>query len=1053
MFLSDASVKRPVFATVINVLLIIFGVVAFTSLPLREYPNIEPPVVSVNTNYPGANAEIIESQITQVIEERISGIDGIKTITSRSREGSSRITIEFEGNRDIDSAANDVRERVQRVIRSLPEQVLPPEVTKANADEDTVVWYNLRSENMTTLELTDFANRYLVDRLSVVDGVARVNIGGERRYAMKLWLDRNAMAARGITVTDIENRLRAENVELPAGNIESRDREFSVRVSRSYLSPADFANLSIVSGSDGYLVRLGEVARVSLEAEDDRSEFRGNGINMIGLGIIRQSDANTLDVVDNVNREVERMRATLPASMILVPSYDSSIFIRDSVKEVYNTLFIAMAMVVIVIYLFLGNLRVTLIPAITVPVALLASYIVLYAMGFSINLLTLLALVLAIGLVVDDSIVVLENIYRRVEAGDPPLLAAYRGAREVGFAVVATTLVLISVFVPLVFLEGNIGQLFTEFAIALAAAVAFSSITALTLSPMLCSKILKKKEKSTGFSTFVDRNFKKLEVRYENVVKKTITMPSMAFALVILSAAAAYLLMDRIGQEFVPPEDRGNFFVSVRAAEGASIESNLRNMDKVEQVLLPYLDEGKIDRLIVRTPGWGTSAGIAIVGTIPFSERDWSSFELMAEVREKLAEIPDVVAFANMRSGIRGGGGSRPIEFVLQGNTYEELARYRDIVIEKASENSGFLSLDSDYDETVPQLSVQINQERAADLGVSIGDIGRTLESMLGQRRVTRYQDRGEEYNVILEGERDDYRTPQAIDNIYVRSQRTGELVPMSNLVTVTEGATARQLNRYNRMRAVTITSDLADGYSLGEALTYLENIVAEHLPDDVMIDYKGQSLLYQEGGSTIIFIFALALAITFLVLAAQFESFVHPFVIILTVPLAVFGASAGLYLTGQTINIYSQIGIVMLIGLAAKNGILIVEFANQLRDAGMRFEDALARASRLRLRPIIMTAFTTLMSALPLVLASGPGAENRFVIGIVIFSGVAFSAFMTIFLVPALYMGLAKNTGSPKQLARELEKLEEEYPDRRGEADEIAEAIQETQAPEPKGA
>ena len=451
MILSDVSVKRPVFATVINIILIIFGVVAFSSLPLREYPNIDPPVVSITTSYPGANAEIIETQITQVIEERISGIQGIKTISSNSRDGRSQITIEFEESRDIDAAANDVRERVQRVLRSLPEQVMPPEVTKANADEDTIVWYNLRSENMTTLELTDFANRYIVDRLSVVDGVARVNIGGERRYAMKLWLDRNAMAARGITVSDIESRLRAENVELPAGSIESRDREFTVRVARSYLSATDFANLSIATGSDGYLVRLGEVARVSLEAENDRSEFRGNGINMVGLGIIRQSDANTLEVVENVKREVERLSATLPASMFLVPSYDSSVFIADSIQEVYNTLFIAMAMVVIVIYLFLGNLRVTLIPAITVPVALMSSYIVLYAMGFSINLLTLLALVLSIGLVVDDSIVVLENIYRRVEAGDPPLLAAYRGAREVGFAVVATTMVLIAVFVPLVF--------------------------------------------------------------------------------------------------------------------------------------------------------------------------------------------------------------------------------------------------------------------------------------------------------------------------------------------------------------------------------------------------------------------------------------------------------------------------------------------------------------------------------------------------------------------------------------------------------------------------
>ena len=490
----------------------------------------------------------------------------------------------------------------------------------------------------------------------------------------------------------------------------------------------------------------------------------------------------------------------------------------------------------------------------------------------------------------------------------------------------------------------------------------------------------------------------------------------------------------------MPPEDRGNFFVIVRSAEGASYESNLRNMNKVEEILLPYIDQGKVERLIVRTPGWGNSAGIAIVGTIPFEERDWSSFELLNEVRARLEEVPDVVAFANMRSGIRGGGGSRPVEFVLQGNSFESLARYRDIVMERASDNPGLVQLDSDYRETVPQLLIRIDQERAADLGVSVGDIGRTLESMLGSRRVTRYQDNGEEYNVIMEGEREDYRSPTAIDNIYVRSQRTGELIPMSNLVTVQEGATASELNRYNRMRSITITANLADGYSLGEALAFLENIVETELPDDVTYDYKGQSMLYQEGGSTIIFIFVLALAITYLVLAAQFESFIHPFVIILTVPLAIFGATFGLYITGMTINIYSQIGIVMLIGLAAKNGILIVEFANQLRDAGMRFEDALARASRLRLRPIVMTAFTTLMSALPLVFASGPGAESRMVIGVVIFSGVLVSAFLTIFLVPALYMGLARNTSSPKVLARELEALEEEYPDRRAEEEALLE-------------
>lgn len=1031
MILSDLSVKRPVFAAVVNILLIVFGIVAFTMLPLREYPDIDPPVVSIDTNYTGASADIVETQITQVIEDRISGIEGIKSINSRSRNGRSRISIEFELTRDIDAAANDVRDRVSRVLDNLPEQVDPPEVSKANSDESTIVWYNLRSESMSVLELTDYADRYIADRLSVVDGVARVQLGGERRYAMRIWLDRDAMAARNITVTDIESRLRSENVELPAGEVESIDREFTVRVARTYLTPEHFERLTIKRGDNGQLVRLAEVARIEMGAENDKTDFRGNGINMVGIGIVKQSKANTLDVVENVKREIAIIEQTLPETMFIVPSYDSSIFIKGSIDEVYNTLGIAMALVVVVIYLFLGNIRATLIPALTVPVAIIASYIALFAMGFSINLLTLLALVLAIGLVVDDSIVVLENIYRRIESGEPPLLAAYRGAREVGFAVIATTLVLISVFVPLAFLDGNIGQLFTEFALAIAAAVAFSSIAALTLSPMLSSKILRKKERSSKFGQLMDRGFEKLENGYVKLLKRVLAYPWMSAALVVLSGVLAFGMMKFIEQEFVPPEDRGTFYVMVRSAEGASFESNSAHMREIESILLPYLDQGKIDRLIIRSPGWGDSAGIAIVGAVPFEEREWSSFELMDEVSKQLNDVTGVRAFAFMRSGISGGNG-RPVQFVLQGNTYEQLAAYAQVVIEKASQNPNLLDLDTDYKATLPQLLIRIDQERASDLGVSVGDIGRTLETMLGQRRATTYLDRGEEYDVILEGERSDYRSPTAIDNIYVRSTSTNQLIPLSNLVTVDEQATSGSLNRYNRMRSITIEANLAEGYSLGEALGYLENIVKAELPDDVSIDYKGESLLYKESGSSVIFVFVLALLIAYLVLAAQFESFVHPLVIMLMVPVAVLGAVIGMYAADMTINIYSQIGIVMLIGLAAKNGILIVEFANQLRDAGMRFDDALIRASQQRLRPIVMTAFTTLMSSVPLILGSGPGAESRMVIGGVIFSGVALSAFLTIFVIPGLYSLLARNTTSPEQLANELAELEQQHPDTR---------------------
>ncbi|MCK7459683.1 efflux RND transporter permease subunit [Idiomarina aminovorans] len=1029
MLLSDLSVKRPVFATVLNILLVVFGIVAFTMLPLREYPDIDRPIVSIDTDYPGASAEVVETQVTQLVEDRISGIEGIKNISSSSRNGRSRISIEFNLSRDIDAASNDVRERVSRVLDNLPEEANPPEVSKASSDESTIVWYNLRSESMSILELTDYADRYIVDRVSVADGVARVIIGGDRRYAMRVWLDRDAMAARQVTVTDIVSRLREENVELPAGEVESTDREFSVRMARAYLSPEDFKNLVIRQGDDGYLVRLGEVARVELGAEDDKTDFRGNGVNMVGVGVIKQSKGNTLDVVNNVHREMKKIQETLPETMYLAPSYDSSIFIQGSVDEVYNTLAVAMALVIVVIYLFLGNIRATIIPALTVPVAIIASYMVLFALGFSINLLTLLALVLAIGLVVDDSIVVLENIYRRIEEGEPPILAAYRGAREVGFAVVATTLVLISVFVPLAFLDGNIGKLFTEFAIAMAAAVAFSSIAALTLTPMLSSKILSKKERTSKFGKGFDATFNWLESGYSRVLEKSVKRPFMAVVLVVMSGVVAFGLFSLIPQEFAPPEDRGTFYIQVRSAEGASFESSSRHMDEIEQILLPYIDEGKIDRLIVRAPGWGGSAGIAIVGAVPFDEREWSSFDLMEEMRSQLNSVVGVQAFAFMRSGISGGGG-RPVEFVLQGNTYERLAEFRDIVIEQAATNSGLQNLDSDYKETLPQLLIQVDEASAADLGVSVQDIGITLQSVLGQRRVTTYLDRGEEYDVMLEGEKADYRSPGAIDNIYVRSRKSDELIPLSNLVTITEQATSARLNRYNRMRSVTIEANLADGYSLGEALNYLEGVVKDKLPEDVSIDYKGESQLYKESGNSIVFVFGLALVITFLVLAAQFESFIHPLVIMLAVPMAIVGALLALYLTGMSINIYSQIGIVMLIGLAAKNGILIVEFANQLRDSGVEFKEATLKAAQQRLRPIVMTAFTTLMSALPLILGSGPGAESRMVIGTVIFAGVAVSAFLTLFVIPALYIALARKTSSPMALTRKLESLQEEYPD-----------------------
>ncbi|WP_333607779.1 efflux RND transporter permease subunit [Arsukibacterium sp.] len=1026
MWLSDASVKRPVFATVVNLLLVTFGIVCFSMLPLREYPDIDSPIVSINTVYPGASAEIVESKITQLLEDRISGVEGIKNINSSSRNGRSSITIEFNVERDIDAAANDVRERVSRALNNLPDQALPPEVFKANADEDTIAWFVLNSENMTNLELTDYANRYIVERFSVVDGVARIQLGGSRDYAMRIWLDRDAMAARGVTVQDIESVLRNENVELPAGNIKSNDRDFTVRVVRTYKTQEDFQRLVIKRGANNYLVRLGEVANVMLTAEDEESEFRGDGKNLLGIGIIKQSKANTLEVVKNARVEMERIKLNLPEGTTIEPGYDSSLFIAESIREVYNTLAIAMCMVILVIFLFLGNIRATFIPAITVPVALISAITVLYALDFSINLLTLLALVLAIGLVVDDSIVVLENIYRRIEQGEAPLLAAYRGAREVGFAVIATTLVLISVFVPLVFMQGQLGKLFTEFALAVAAAVAFSSVAALTLSPMLCSKLLTHRKRQSKLGVLLHNGFNRIESAYQRQLQVVCATRWPVIIVVLLCFAASVMLVKLLPSELAPSEDRGTFFVMMSPAEGASYASNSRNMSLIEDILMPYYHEGELNRLLIRVPGWGNNGGVAIVGSENWHNGKRRTQELMTEISGKINQLPDVRAFTFMRSGLGGGGGgNRPIQFVLQGNTYEELARWRDIVLTKAAENPNILMLDHDYKETVPQILVEIDTNRSSDLGISVGAIGRALEAMLGGRRVTTFLDRGREYDVILEGWDDDFRAPSTINNVYIRSDSTGILIPLDNLVTLREEATASALNRYNRMRSITITAGLAPGFSLGEALEYLENIVRTEIQDTVGIDYKGESLLFQESGQSTALVFILALLITYLVLAAQFESFIHPLVIMITVPLGLVGALSGLYFSGMTLNIYSQIGLVMLIGLVAKNGILIVEFANQLRDAGIAFEESVKQAASQRLRPIMMTAFTTGMSSLPLVLASGPGSESRMVIGMVIMSGVALATLLTLYVVPVTYIALARNTGSPKSLSRKLQQLE----------------------------
>lgn len=1024
MLLSDVSVTRPVFASVMSLLLVAFGMVSFMQLPLREYPDIDPPVVSVDTSYRGASASVVETRITEVIEDRISGVEGIKFVSSSSSDGRSRINIEFDTGRDIEAAANDVRDRVSGVLDNLPEEADPPDIQKADSSDDVIIWLNLVSDRMSGLELTDYAKRYLQDRFSVLPGVARVQIGGGLEYSMRVWLDRKQMAARGLTVEDVENALRSENVELPAGSIQSQTMQFTARIQRGYQSAEDFQKL-IIAQQDNYLVRLGDIAKIEKAAIEKRTMYRGNGVSMVGLGIIKQSKGNTIDVAQGAIELAERLAPNLPPGMEIINSYDTSVFIRGAIKEVYSTLFLAIILVVAVIYLFLGSARAVLIPAVTVPVSLIATFIVLHMFGFSINLLTLLALVLAIGLVVDDAIVVLENVYRRIEEGESPLSAAFNGTRQVGFAVIATTMVIVAVFAPITFVEGDLGRLFTEFAVTMSAAVIFSTFVAVTLCPMLASKVLRKAERG-AMSAYVDKVFQAFSDRYIEILKRTLHFRAVFVLIFAGLAALSVVLFENLPSEYAPKEDRGAFFLMVNGPEGASFEFMQEYMNEIESRLMPYTESGEVRRLLVRAPrSFGTLAsfndGIIIVVLADWAVRR-NGFDIMSEVSKKLSDLPGVRVNANMRQSF-GRGVSKPVQFVLGGGTYEELAQWRDTLIEKVKENNpGFVDIDSDYKETKPQLRLIIDKDRAGDLGVSVETVGRTLETMLGSRRVTTYIDEGEEYDVILEGDREQQRTPTDMQNIYVRSDRTGALIPLASLVKIEEYADAGSLNRYNRVRAVTIEAGLEKGYSLGEALSYLRDLTREHLPEQVVIDYKGESLNYQGSGSSLGFVFIMGFVIVFLVLAAQFESYIHPLVIILTVPLAIAGALLGLYITGNSLNVYTQIGLIMLIGLAAKNGILIVEFANQLRDEGKEFSEALIGACYTRLRPIIMTGITTIAGAVPLILASGPGSETRIAIGVVIFFGVFAAMIFTLFVVPVAYDLMARKTGSPGDVRRKLE-------------------------------
>ena len=1046
MKLSEVSIQRPVFATVLSLAILLFGVISFTRLPVREYPDIESAVVSVTTIYRGASPQTVETEITDVLEEQLSTVEGVKLITSSSREQGSVITVEFSLGRNIDEAANDVRDRVSRVRGSLPPTIEDPIVAKQDVNAQPIIWLSLNGERFSTLELSEVGENLLAERLQRLEGVGAVFVGAQRRYAMRVWLDPQRLAAYNLTVGDVERSLRAGNAEIPSGRVEGRGREFSVRTRGDLSSPEEFAAI-VVAQQGERPVRLGDIARVQIGAEDDRTVARYNQRPSIGLGVVKQQKASTVDVARVVNNALPALREMLPPGMNLEIAYDSSVFINDSIKEVLVSLGVAFLLVILVIFVFLGSLRATLIPAVAIPVSLVGTFTVVYFLGYTINILTLLAMVLAIGLVVDDAIIMLENVYRHMEMGKSRMRAALDGAQEIGFAILATTIALVAVFVPVAFLTGRVGRLFNEFGIAVAVSVMISGFVALTLTPMLCSRILKRgapggsgsREEevpatleeaavagdrpqphapATGWRAAFDRFFHDLHVGYERLLRGALTRRRtvMIGSLGVLAAIA--VLFRLLPSELVPVEDRGLIFNIVLAPEGSTLEYTDRYVRQAEAI---YAQVPEVKSFFAAVglgfggPGRVTDA-FMFVRLKPYSERSRSQQQVVQSLFGRMLSIPGVLAIPINLPSLGGGFGS-PVQFVLQADSYEELQAAMGALMAEAQKLGYLLNLDTDLRLNKPQLEIDIDRDRAAELGVSVSDVGNTLQTLLGGREVTRFKRGNKQYEVMLQVEPRDRSTPVAIEELYLRGK--SGLVQMASVVKVAEQVAPKELNHFNRVRSATLNANLAPGVTLGKALTDLEQIARRALPTAIHHDLAGESREFVESSGGLYWLFVIALVFIFLVLAAQFESFVHPLTILISVPLAVFGALLSLFVFRMSLNIYSQIGLIMLIGLVTKNAILIVEYANQRRARGEPLVDAVVNASRIRLRPILMTTLTTILGVLPIALGLGAGAESRKPLGVAVVGGLLFSMIFTLVVVPVVYTLLARLAPAREKEAR----------------------------------
>ena len=1010
MSISDLSIKRPVFATVLNIVVVLLGFIAFERLTVREYPNIDVPVVTVETVYIGANASIMESQIAQILEDSLSGVEGIDYLVSKNSSEKSQITVYFKLDRDADSAANDVRDRVGRVRGLLPTGIEEPIVSKVEADAQPIIWMAFSSDRHSALDVTEYADRQVKDPLQTVPGVASVILAGERQYAMRIWLDRNKMAAFNVTPQEVELALRQQNIEVPGGRIESVEREFTVLTQTDLNKEVEFEEI-ILRKSNNYLVRLKDVARIEQAAKSERVVTRFNGKSAVALGVVKQSVANPLSVSDSIQARLPKIREALPEGMKVEIAYDSSVFISRSIDSVFTTIFEAVALVVVVIFLFLRNMRATLIPLMTIPVSLIGVFSIMLLFGFSINTLTLLALVLAVGLVVDDAIVVLENIYRYIEEGMEPLQAAYKGMREIAFAVIAMTFTLAAVFAPVAFTPGRTGKLFSEFALTLAGAVIVSGFVALTLAPMMASKILRHEKNPSKFYLKGEVVLNSITEFYKGMLTHALTKTKLVASIALLTVVGLGLLYKMLPSELAPVEDRGFIIGFSIAPEGATTAYVDRYAKQIEEV---YKGIPEKDRYFMITGFPSATNSISFLRVLDWEERDRSTQAIANSIMGPMfGGITGTMSFPMLPPSLGQSIISRPIEVVVQTTQgYEQLNKFMQALMGKVYTAGLFTQPDTDLKLNKPQLDISVNRDKAADLGVAVSELGATLETMMAGREVTRYKKGAEQYDVILQVEDKDRASPQDISQIYVRGNG-GVMIPLSNLVTVKESIAPKELNHFNKLKSAIVQAGLAPGVDVETGLAFIENAINElsvEMGIPVQVDYAGQTREYKESGAGLMQTFILALLFIYLVLAAQFESFKSPLIIMLSVPPALLGAVIALWLSGGTANVYSQIGLLTLVGLITKHGILIVEFANQLQEQGKEKLVSVIESATMRLRPILMTTAAMVLGAIPLALATGAGAESREQIGWVIVGGMSIGTMLTLFIVPAFYMLLAKD-------------------------------------------